>query len=327
MAVINIRKAQREGARLVLGLAGISGSGKTRSALELAYGLANFNAEKVGFLDTENRRGSLYADVLRDASGAVQQFWIGDLEPPFSPQRYIDAILEFQKAGVEVLVIDSISHEWEGQGGCEEIAHAGSPRNPRWNEAKREHKRFMNALLQSNMHVICCIRAREKVKQQRNSDGKLEIIPLGIMPVTEKNVMFEMTASLMMWDAGQSQQVMKCPEELLPILGREQGYLTANDGSALRSWIDGAKQLDPEVERARNIMRTACEGGLAAMQAEWGKLPKKAQKALKDDGTLESLKAAAAAFDEQRQQAASGDGAALDELNEQVLGNTAQAAE
>lgn len=321
MAVINIRKAQREGARLVLGLAGISGSGKTRSALELAYGLANYDANKVGFLDTENRRGSLYADVLKNEAGEVQQFWIGDLEPPFSPQRYIDAIMEFQKAGVEVLVIDSISHEWEGQGGCEEIAEQNKRGNNKdWATAKREHKRFMNALLQSDMHVICCIRAREKT-EQKMVGAKLEIKSLGIMPVTEKNVMFEMTASLMMWDAGVHQQVMKCPEELVPILGRETGYLTAADGHALRSWVDGAKQLDQDVERARNVMRSACEGGLAAMEAEWKKLPAKAKKALKDDGTLDSLKAAAQAFDDMRAGAAT----EADDLNEQVLGTPAQA--
>ena len=111
MSVIQIRKAKREGARLVLGLAGISGTGKTYTALQLAWGLANYDASKVGFLDTENRRGSLYSDALRDGSGVVHEFWIGDLEPPFSPQRYIDAILEFQKHGVEVLVIDSVTHE------------------------------------------------------------------------------------------------------------------------------------------------------------------------------------------------------------------------
>ena len=79
MSVINIRKAKREGARLVIGIAGISGSGKTRTALELAYGLANHDASKIGFLDTENKRGSLYSDVLRNGQGVVQEFYIGDL--------------------------------------------------------------------------------------------------------------------------------------------------------------------------------------------------------------------------------------------------------
>ena len=326
MGVINIRKAQREGARMVIGIAGVSGSGKTRTALELAYGLANYDASKIGVIDTENKRGSLYADVLQNADGVVQQFWIGDLEPPFSPQRYIDAILQFQATGIEVLVIDSITHEWEGTGGCEEIAETNKLKGQaNWSLAKREHKRFMNALLQSNMHIICCIRAREKIKQQKGADGKLEIIPLGVLPVTEKNVMFEMTASLLMWDAGRSQQVMKCPAELMPILGREEGYLTANDGQALRAWVDGAKQLDPEVEKWRNVLRTATEQGMAALEAAWVKVPAKFKKLIGQKGCPDELKRAAQAFDAQRQRSPAGD-PAVDELNEQVMGN-AQAAQ
>src|SRR5262245_53198485 len=89
MSVIQIREAERAGARLVIGLAGISGSGKTYSALQLAYGLAGGNAKKVGLLDTENRRGSLYANALKNRAGDVQRFLIGDLFAPFSPERYV----------------------------------------------------------------------------------------------------------------------------------------------------------------------------------------------------------------------------------------------
>lgn len=325
MAAISIRKARREGARLVIGISGISGSGKTRTAIELAYGLANFDPNKIGFLDTENRRGSLYSEVLRENSvkPTTEEFWIGDLDAPFSPQRYIDAIQQFQEAGVEVLIIDSVSHEWEGQGGCEDIAHAPdqygkAPRNPRWNEAKREHKRFMNALLQSNMHVICCIRAREKVKLVKR-DNKTEYEPQGIMPVTEKNFMFEMTASLMMWNEGSAQEVMKCPGELRDILGRGQGYITSQDGKALRDWVDGAKQLDPKVEEFRNRLRSNTEHGEAHIRDCWKKTPPKIRQALGDD-FLETLVASAKAFDAQRAAAADGDGQAVDELNDQVLG-------
>lgn len=324
MAVINIRKAEREGARLVIGIGGVSGSGKTFTALQLAWGLANYNADKVALLDTENRRGSLYANILKASDGTVHKFWVGDMDAPFSPQRYIDAMAEFSKLGIEVLVIDSVSHEYEGMGGLEDIANAGAPRNPKWNEAKSQHKRFMNALLASDFHVIACMRAREKVKLVTRN-GKTEYEPQGILPIQEKNFVFELTASLMMWNEGREQQVMKCPEELRGILGREQGYITAEDGKALRDWVDGAKRLDPEIERARNIMRGACEGGLKAMQDEWGKLPKKAQKALKDDGTLDSLKAAAKAFDDQRKPAGEAEG--VSELNDQLLGNPAEAAE
>lgn len=173
MTIFTIEEAQREGARLVIGLDGISGGGKTRTAVELAYGLANYNAKKVGFMCTENKRGRLYSDCLIDPkTGEVQRFLIGDLTAPFSPQRYIDGIQAFEKAGVEVLVIDSVSHEWEGIGGCEDIAQAGNPKNPNWARAKGEHKRFMNALLQSPMHIIVCTRAREKVKLVKDAQGK-----------------------------------------------------------------------------------------------------------------------------------------------------------
>lgn len=324
MSVINIRKAEREGARLVLGIAGISGSGKTFTALQLAYGLANFDASKVGFLDTENRRGSLYANALKNERGEVQQFWIGDLYAPFSPQRYIDAILEFQKMGVEVLVIDSITHEWEGQGGCEEIAMAGNPRMPDWKRAKAEHKRFMNTLLQSDMHVIACIRAREKVQIQK-VNGKSEVIPIGIQPVTEKNVMFEMTASMMVMDAGRQREVIKTSgtDHIFGEAGFHQGYLGAEQGKALREWVDGAKQLDPRVEHARNSLRTVCEQGMDALVKAWTALPKEVKQAIGPNGCPDEFKLAAQEFDAMR---AKDSGHQLDELNKQVLGDGAQSA-
>lgn len=286
MSVLNIRKAQREGARMVIGLAGQSGSGKTYTAIKLAYGLAGGVGEKVGFLDTENRRGSLYADIVK------QPFLIGDLYAPFSPQRYIEAIREFQDAGVEVLVIDSVSHEWEGTGGCEEIASSSTNKVIGWQRAKEQHKRFMNVLLQSDMHVIACIRAREKVDFTDPKNPR----PLGVQPICEKNFMFEMTASLMMLESGKRQQVLKCPAELLPILGRGNDYVTEQDGTRLREWIAGANQIDPEVERHRNILQSTTEKGTAALRAAWVATPKHVQSVL-GQATLNQLKAAAAAFE------------------------------
>lgn len=318
MSTITIRKAKREGARLVLSLAGLSGTGKTYTGLLLAYGLAKYDASKIGLLDTENKRGSLYANVLVDKFGVVQEFNVGDLEPPFSPKRYIDAIMQFQKAGVEVLVIDSVTHEWEGTGGCEEIAYAGNPRMPDWATAKREHKAFVNALLQSNMHIIVCVRAREKVKIEK-INNKNEVIPIGIQPVQEKNFMFEMTASVMMYNEGLSQDVMKCPAELRNILGRGEGYIGSADGKALRDWVDGAEKLDSEIEHARNTLRTTCEGGLVELEKAFLAMSAKIKKALKADGTIETLKASASAFDAARVAAQAG-GQDLKDLNDHVFG-------
>lgn len=320
MTIFKIEEAQREGARMVIGLGGVSGGGKTYTALQLAWGMANYNSKKVGFICSENKRGRLYSDSLVDQNtGEVQRFLIGDLTAPFSPQRYIDAIAAFEAAGVEVLVIDSVSHEFEGIGGLDDIAHAGNPKNPNWNKAKAEHKRFMNALLQSPMHIIACMRAREKVKLVKDSQGKTQYEPQGVLPIQEKNFTFELTASLMMWNEGQSQEVLKCPSELRGILGRQEGYITAADGAALRAWVDGAKQLDPEVERARSNLNLVCEQGMAALQDAWSKLPKAIQKAIGKAG-LEVLKQSAQSFDAQR---TSTDQAAVDDLNAELAGQAA----
>lgn len=315
MGVLNIRKAQRAGARLVIGIAGISGSGKTYSALQLAWGLANGDANKVGLLDTENRRGSLYADILKGRDGSVHQFLIGDLDAPFSPQRYIDAILEFQAAGVEVLVIDSVSHEWAGLGGVLSMASKYEKSVTAWKNVKPEHQRFMNTMLQSDMHIIVCIRATNKVDWKDPKNPKT----LGIMPVQQEEFMFEMTASLMMWNGGKSREVMKCPADLVPIFGEaggvHDGYLTAKNGLDLRRWVDGGVSLDPKLENARNTLRTMAEQGVVALQEAWQALPAAVRKDL--GGNIpQDILAAAQGFDDQR---SIGGDADLDDLNKEIM--------
>lgn len=322
MTVIQIREAKREGARLVIGLQGISGSGKTFTALQLAYGLANFDSRKVGFIDTENRRGSLYANSLRHPeTGDVQPFLIGDLTPPFSPQRYIEAIQAFEAAGVDVLVIDSASHEWAGQGGCYDIAKNTSKRIDDWLTAKNEHKRFMNAMLQSSMHIIVCIREAPKTDFKDPKNPK----PLGLMPIQESQFVFELTASLQMWNCGQAQAVLKCPAELMQILGREKGYITAADGKALRAWVDGGNQIDPMVAKYRDRLQAITEGGVDAVKEAWGKTPEAIRTAL-GVAFHKQILASAQAFDDARKAASGGDGS-IDDLNEKLFAGPMTAGE
>lgn len=305
MSVIQIRKAQREGARLVVCLSGVSSSGKTHTALLLALGMVRGDPNKIGFLDTENRRGSLYADVFQKLDAPWKTdvpFLIGDLYPPFSPGRYVEAIQEFQKAGVEVLIIDSATHEWEGQGGCDDIANAGDPRLPNWNKAKAEHKRFMNAALQCDMHIIFCVRAREKAKPEKQTvDGKTKtvFVDLGLQPIQEKNFMFEMTVSLMVHDQGKRREILKCPAELRPIFETNEQYIGVKQGKSLRDWVDGGAQLDPIVEKWRNSLLSNAEKGEAHIADCWKQTPDKVQKALGKDFHA-TLVASAKEFDAQR---------------------------
>ena len=301
-----IRTAERQGARFLIQLSGVSGSGKTYSALQLAYGLAGGDASKIVGIDTENRRMSLNANCL--PGGA--RFRVLEFFAPFSPDRYIQAIDAACKAGAEVIVIDSVTHEWESEGGCEWIAN--QTRFPDWKRAKAEHKRFMTHMLQSPAHIIACTRAREKVDFSDPKNPR----PLGIQPIQEKNFSFEATVSLMMHDQGSRQDVLKCPSELQAILGRGQGYITAEDGQALREWVDGGQQVDAKVEHARGMLQNVAEQGVDALRAAWDATPKAIQKKL-GRAFIEAAKASAEAYDRSRQvgQQEDSHAGALDALN------------
>ncbi len=289
MSVLNIRPVESGQSKAVIGIAGISGSGKTYTAILMARGMVDKPSE-IGFLDTENGRGSLYADILDG------KFMIGDLYPPFSPTRYAQAIQEFQDAGVKVLVIDSVTHEWEGSGGCDDIANApkadGTPRKvANWIGAKREHKQFMNVLLQSNMDIICCIRAREKTDFTNPNLPK----SLGVQPICEKNFMFEMTASLLMTNEGKNQTFLKIPSFLKPSFGNGQDYLGIETGKKIRTWLSQGEKEDPEITRIKSEALLVCENGVDALTKLWNSLTpeqKKSDKLLKHFGLCkESAKA------------------------------------
>ena len=180
--------AVRESVTLLIALAGASGSGKTYSALRLAKGMAPTG--KIAFIDTEARRGLHYADEF--------EFLHSDMRPPFRPAAFIEGIRAAEAAGAEVVIIDSFSHEYDGQGGimdwADELEASGTKSPGNWKVPKGAHKKLMNALLQCRASIIFCLRADEKIRIAREN-GKTVVEPLGWMPICEKRFMFEMTAS------------------------------------------------------------------------------------------------------------------------------------
>lgn len=323
MSSFEVKTAERQGSRLLIQLSGPSGSGKTLTAILLAYGLTNGDGSKIIGIDAENRRMSLNAspstyDLAAQQLGRqqpVSPFRVIEFFAPFSPSRYIEAIDAACKAGAEVIMIDSTSHEWEGEGGCESIANAGG-KMPNWKLAKKEHKRFMNFMLQCPAHIIACTRAREKVdfKDTKNP------VSLGMQPIQEKNFSYEATVSLMMWNQGHDQTVLKCPSELQHIMGRGINYITAADGRALAEWVDGGAQVDPAVEYWRGMLVNECEKGLQAFKDLWNSMPLEGgiRKKLGDQ-FRDQCAASAQAYDKARADAAqdaSSNGNAFDALND-----------
>lgn len=257
-------KAKRKAVPMLISLSGTSGSGKTFSGLLLAAGLAGPNG-RVGMIDTENGRGSMYADDPLITAALPNSYEIVEIQAPFEPAKYTEAIKFMEKAGITVCLIDSTSHEWEGDGGCCDIAESNKLRGmPNWAKAKLAHKRFVAHCLSSSMTIIFCLRARDKVKIMK-VNGKEEVIPVGIQPIAEKNFVFEMLLSLQCDEATHQASPIKVPKMLVEMFSTPR-LITKADGEHIRKWNESGLAADP-AEQLRKRSRVAAEDGMAAYQA------------------------------------------------------------
>lgn len=200
-------RATRAQIPLLIGLAGGTGSGKTYTAMELASGMSG--GKPFAVIDTENGRARHYANEFA--------FDRADLGPPFRPERYEAAILAADAAGYPVIVVDSMSHVWAGDGGIldwqeDELDRmAGQDWQKReackmaaWIKPKMEHKHMVQRLLQVRAHVVLCFRAEAKIEIV-TQDGKWKAVPKsspvgldGWLPICEKNLPFELTCSFLL---------------------------------------------------------------------------------------------------------------------------------
>lgn len=235
------RPARREGVPLLIGLAGASGSGKTKSALELASGIAEIEDGTIAFIDTENRRGLHYADQY--------DFLHASIEPPFAPAKYGEALEAAEAAGVAVVVIDSFSHEYEGEGGILEWASAeekaGKKPPSQWIKPKSAHKKLVNQMLRAKPHIIVCLRAEEKMLIQKKPGGGTEVVAAADRPVNErwhpiceKRFPYEITTSLLLLPGKPGFPLpLKLQEQHRPAF--PDGPITRDAGRFLASWAKG----------------------------------------------------------------------------------------
>jgi hypothetical protein len=243
------RPAARENVPLLIGLSGGTGSGKTYTAMRLAHGIAG--DQPFAVIDTEASRAKHYADVFR--------FDHGDLMPPFTPGRYADAIAAADQAKYPVIVVDSMSHEWAGEGGILDAQEAELQRMAgddwkkreackmaAWIKPKLAHKQMVQRLLQLRAHVILCFRAEPKIEMVRGADGKLEIREKqsltglhGWIPICEKNLPYELTASfLLMPDHPGVPLPIKLQQQHRDLVPLDQP-ITEGSGERLAAWAKG----------------------------------------------------------------------------------------
>lgn len=248
--------ARRENTFTMTSIAGPSNSGKTYSALLYARGLAGPDG-KIALIDTENKRSRFYADVF--------EFDVSDLRPPFTSQRYIEKIVEAEKAEFPVCIVDSVSHEWEGTGGCLEQADAIQLRTKKpglhcWKKPKAGHKKLVNTILQARMHLIFCCRVKEVLKPSKDKDGRSVIVNEGFAAIQEKGFIYEMTLSMLLDAKTHIPEITKCIEGLDHVFPKGELITTAT-GEAVRKWAEQGDVIDEKLEKLFDVARSAANLG------------------------------------------------------------------
>lgn len=297
------KPAVREQVSLLIALAGASGSGKTYSALRLARGLSQ--SGKIAFIDTEARRGLHYAGQF--------EFLHADMRPPFRPERFIEAIRAAEDAGADVVIIDSMSHEYDGEGGIMDWAdqiEAGGTKSPgNWKIPKGAHKKMMNALLQCRASLIFCLRADEKIRIGKEN-GKTVIEPLGWMPICEKRFMYEMTASFTLTPDRPGFPRFDLPHKLQQQhrgIFSEREPIGEDAGKRLLDWSRGGNPApagqphapaEDHVQELIDAARSAATNGTEAYQRYFGSITREERQILADRGEHAKNKTAAARADQ-----------------------------
>ena len=181
------KQATRKQSKLRMTIDGPAGAGKSYTALRFAHQLAQ--GGKVAAIDTERGSLSKYAGDAPD--GVPFEFDVLELTQ-FSPEKYTEAIVAAGKAGYAVLVIDSLSHAWEGTGGALEIKERqGGNQYTAWRAVTPIHNRMVDAILQSPCHVIATMRSRMEFVQETDANGRVQVKKLGLAPIQRPGMEYE----------------------------------------------------------------------------------------------------------------------------------------
>ena len=181
---MQLQRATRSQVKLKLWIAWPSGSWKTYSALQLASWLTSW--DKIAVIDTENWSASLYSHLW--------EYNTLQLEAPFTPEKYIKAIEVCEQAWIEVVIIDSMAHEWDGKWWVLEIHWAMTGNSfTNWAKVTPRHNAFIWKIMQSRCHVIWCMRVKQDYVINQNSNWRSVPEKVWLKAVTRDGVDYEFT--------------------------------------------------------------------------------------------------------------------------------------
>jgi hypothetical protein len=220
---MKLQIASRKKAKIKLGLQGPSGSGKSMGALLTAYGICG-DWSKIAVVDTENHSADLYAHI--------GSYNVLSLSAPFTPEKYMQALDVCQNAGMEVVIIDSVTHEWENLIDYHSSLQGNSFTN--WGKITPRHNDFVQKILQSNYHVICTVRTKQDyVLNEKN--GKMVPEKVGLKSVQRDGLEYELT---LMFDLDMKNNATASKDRTGLFFGKPEKKLSVDTGKLIREWCN-----------------------------------------------------------------------------------------
>ena len=218
-----LQTASRKKAKIKMGLQGPSGSGKTMGALLTAYGICG-DWSKIAVVDTENHSADLYAHI--------GSYNVLSLSAPFTPEKYMQALDVCQNAGMEVVIIDSVTHEWENLIDYHSSLQGNSFTN--WSKVTPRHNDFVQKILQSICHVICTVRTKQDyVLNEKN--GKMVPEKVGLKSVQRDGMEYELT---LVFDLDMKNHATASKDRTGLFFGKPEHKLSVETGKLIREWCN-----------------------------------------------------------------------------------------
>lgn len=265
--------ASKKKVKLRMSLASPTGFGKTYSALLLAFGITN-DWSKIAVIDTENESASLYSDL-----GKYYTLPIG---PPFTPEKYTEAIKECENSGIEVIIIDSVTHVWSGQGGLLEYNSSLGGRYQDWAKTTPRYQTWLNSILHSKCHVITTIRKKQAYEMTKEN-GKTIVEKKGMEDEVRGGYDYEMTIALELVNEKHLAKASKDRTRLFDSV--PEFVITPETGKLIKKWCESG--IDP-VKQACDLLREST--GIDELQVAWSSIGKEMQSQPEVMSTKEEMK-------------------------------------
>ena len=235
---MNLRQSERKRAKIKMALQGSAGSGKTYSSLLLAKGLTNGDFSKVAIIDTENGSADLYAHL--------GQYNVLSLAPPFTPEKYAEAIDVCEKAGMECVIIDSASHCWEYLLDYHSKMAGNSFTN--WAKIKPLEKVFLNKILQSPCHIIATMRTKQDYVLNQK-DGKYVPEKVGLKSISRDGTDYEYT---LVFDIDIKNFATSSKDRTGLFMGKSEFKINSATGKKILDWCNNGLTIDDVKAQIKN---------------------------------------------------------------------------